>query len=198
MAVQGTFGWELPDLSDIADGPDAFLQFADDVAATISDGTWQTYSPSWNTVPGQIYPGAPTTTTPSGIATRDGYYTLRNKTCDFMVELTFGSSVYGAYGALSVGLPVAASTLHTYQQFVQCSLSTPSTGTTWVGPAYIDAGATVCRPYFSISSARADMLPWASAAGVFTNKSNPDCNGDGRTCIQPGGRIVIQGRYHTA
>lgn len=199
MATQADYGWELPDLSDIADGPDAFLQFADDVAGTIKDGTLLTYTPSWQTVQGQRYPGSPDTQ-PFGLATRIGRYSVRNKMCWVQIFVTFGDNSYGAYGGLSLGLPLPASNGGTPYQMMPCSIGTPRTATVWNGQAFIDDGSSVIRPHFPISTSRVDMLPWSSVSSLWTNSAIPqtDSGNPQYTNVQSGGYVVVQGTYRIA
>jgi hypothetical protein len=190
MATQGTYGWELPDLSDVADGPDAFQQFADDVATTIGDRVLATYTPSW------VSEGPAQPTNPSK---REGFYRIDNGVCTFAVHLYFGASTSGGTGKLSIGLPVPATSVISSQQ-VMSHLWTPSANAVWHGPAFIDSATNWlrARPYFPVNNARSDMFAWASGAGDFglpipTIPSNP-----GSWNVMNGGDITLNGSYFIA
>jgi hypothetical protein len=190
MATEARYGWELPDLADVADGPDAFLQFANDVSDTISNTTVQTYTPSWTS----LTSGG----NPFGVATRSGHYRMLNKVVDFVARLTFGSGTSGGLGELMVGLPVPANS--STQYVVNCILWTPSSGGTWLGYGAIDqqSGFTNMRPQFPINNARSDMSGWASTGGILglsipTVPSNP-----GGYSVMNGGYFTAHGRYFAA
>lgn len=197
MATEARYGWELPDLGDVADAPGAFLEFANDVSATIADSVRTSYTPTWNSIPAQVFAGNPTNTQPSGLASRTGSYIVKNKVCFFYAQLQFNSSTYGSYGALSVGLPVPASGAHPYQTVI-CNLHTPQTATIWPGIAFIDSGASVARPHFALNYNRNDMLPWSSVAAIHVNKPVPDVLLNGVSNISDGGALFINGSYFIA
>jgi hypothetical protein len=190
MATQADFGWELPDLSDIADGPDAFLQFADDVAGTIKDRAFTSYTPGW------FSEGS---TQPSNPATRTGFYRVHNGLCHFIVNLHFGAGTNGGTGALSVGLPLPATSVVGYQQ-IACYLWTPQASAVWLGHGVVDGvhNYTRIRPYFPVSNSRSDTLQWASSNG-FLGLSVPSVPvNPGNSSVQNGGDFHAQGTYFIA
>lgn len=199
MATEARYGWELPDLGDVADASLAFSQFASDISDTIADGTTTSYTPSWQTVPGQAWAGSPNTQ-PTGTTSRAGMYTVRNKECEVFARLFFGPNSYGAYGGLSIGLPVPASSAIPYYQQLSCILFTPDWGSSsWWGYGAIDPGGSVVRPHFPINRSRSDMLPWCSVAAAWTNSAIPHGpDNPGFSSIQNGGSIYVQGRYFVA
>lgn len=189
MATQADFGWELPDMSDIADGPDAFLQFADDIAGTLKDRTLTTYTPSWTSAGAQQ---------PAGTSLRQGHYRVDNGICTFAAHLYFGPGTIGGSGKLSIGIPVPAASVIATQQ-LNCHLWTPNASAVWHGVAFIDSqsGWTSARPYFPVNNARSDMLQWAHTAGDFglsvpTVGSAPGYN------VMNGGDVTLNGSYFVA
>jgi len=188
MATQADFGWELPDLSDVADGPDAFLQFADDIAATIKDRGLTSYTPSW-TSQGSQQPANP--------ASRFGIYRIDHGLCTFNAKLVFGVTTLVGSGALQVGIPVPA--LNTVQHLVQCMLWTPSASAIWYGPGFIDSATNYqsVQPEFPVQNDRSDMLPWASIGG-FLGRQTPYVPSNNGYPVMAGGYITIQGQYFVA
>lgn len=192
MAQQTDFLWEIPDLSDIADGPEAFTLFADDIAATIKDRTLTAYTPIW------VSDGA---TQPANTLKREGFYRIDNGICTFNAHLYFGPSTSGGSGRLSIGLPVPANTSIASQHF-SAHLWTPSASAVWHGMAFIDVVTNFqrARPYFPVNNARSDMLQWASQGGDF-NLPAPfvsSNSGNGNSSVMSGGDISIHGSYFVA
>jgi len=190
MATQADFGWELPDLSDVADGPDAFLQFADDIAATVKDRALISYTPSWNSAGAQQ---------PSGTASRQGFYRVDNGICTFSAHLYFGPSTIGGSGKLSIGLPVPATSAISTQT-VDTHLWTPSASAVWHGVGFIDvqSGWTTARPYFPVNNSRSDMLQWAHTAGDFGLAIPTITGAVGGFNVMNGGDITLNGSYFVA
>lgn len=186
MATEARYGWELPDLADVADAPGAFLEFANDVSDTIADSIYTSYTPVWVSDVGN---------NPINPSARVGLYKMRNKIVDFYVAISFGASTLGGSGALEVGLPTAANSGFA-QQIANCMLWTPGAGVVWNGPGTIDSSTAFSRvrPHFPIDATRSDMAPWASTAGL-AGLSIPNLPG---SSIQNGGRIIVQGSYFAA
>lgn len=190
MATQADFGWELPDLSDVADGPDAFLQFADDIAATVKDRGLTSYTPSW-TSEGSAQP--------SNTLRREGFYRIDNGICTFNAHLFFGPNTNGGSGNLQIGLPVPANSAISTQH-LSAHLWTPAATAVWHGPAFIDFASNWirARPFFAVNNTRSDMLGWASTGGFLglsipTIPANP-----GSYSVMNGGDFSIHGSYFIA
>jgi hypothetical protein len=189
MAQQSDFLWELPDLSDIADGPDAFLQFADGIAGTIKDRSLSSYTPLWSS------DGA---AQPVNTSKREGFYRIDHGVCTFNAHLFFGPSTNGGSGRLFIGLPVPGSSSITTQH-ISAHLWTPTASAVWHGAAYIDTPSrNVARPYFPVNNARSDMLQWASALGDFGLSVPQIPSNPGGWSVMNGGDIALHGSYFVA
>ena len=91
MATSPKYGWRLPDLGDVADGPAAFSALAVDAENTIADKTVPTYTPTWT---------AAGTSQPTNPQSRGGWYRVQNGICDFAAQILFSSSTTGGTGDL--------------------------------------------------------------------------------------------------
>lgn len=184
MATEARYGWELPDLGDVADGPFAFKEFADDVSATIANTAIQSYSPQWASLGGQQ---------PGNTSSREGKYAVRNGWCDVSITLEFGPGVSGGTKQLYLTLPVAASTaIKTH--FFQAVLFSPGYGW-WQGWAYADGGVNRVYPYFAHPTVPGLTYPWENApesgqAGAGTPRIN------GTWAVANTGNLRVTGRYY--
>lgn len=179
-----SYGWRLPTLADVADGPAAFLNMATDIEGTINDKALLTYTPSWNSS-GAIQPSNP--------ASREGKYSVRNGWCDVSIKLTFGGSTSGGSGNLDLGLPLIPSTAIAEALF-HAKLYTPGVGW-WNGYAFANSGSTKVYPFFPQSLNTPLCNPWRSSdASGAIGTGIPTLGG--QYGIASGGDIVVYGRYY--
>jgi hypothetical protein len=188
MAVTPVYGWRIPDLGSVADGPDGFSDLALDIEGTVNGANILTYTPSW-TADGNAQPLNP--------GERSGVYQVRNKVCQFFAQLTFTSSTGGGAGALRVGLPVPARA--GMLQFAPCRLSIPADHPLWMGMAEIRSGENSCIPAFPVTSTNSIYGYWQSVSAV----GQPTSTGVPRTVnggfnIVNGGSITVAGTYLAA
>ena len=183
MGATAVYGWRLPDGPIAADGPDAFSDLASDIETTMSAPNWNSYTPAWASQGSQQ---------PANPATKVGRYSVSNGWCDFLIYMSFGGTVNGGKGILSLGLPVAASS-QVPEQTVRTKLWVPAVAN-WDGIGLISAGATVVYPLFTVANNN-------STVGYWQNNDNTGAAGTGIpnmpshwTC-ENGGNVVVTGRY---
>lgn len=191
MAVTPVYKWPIPNLTDVADGPDGFSDLANAIEATLTDTLKSTYTPSWTS----------SATNPANPASRAGWYRVENAICDFVAQLTFGASTSGSYGDLSIGLPVPASAVIPRQICGTVILLTAGivNNDRWAG--YATTGNTDqsnCAPWFPVDATRNNFGRWSNADSSGSTESGvPNVDGAFYN-IRNGGYIVVQGRYFTA
>jgi hypothetical protein len=185
MATQADYGWDIPDLSDIADGPGAFTQFANDIAGTFKDKVIQSYTPAWQSN-GSIQPG--------GTSSREGKYVVRNGWCDVYIRLAFGIGVSGGTGILNCTLPIPPSNVLSHGLF-HTYLYTPGIG--WFqGFASVNIGDIKVYPFFPVGGTGTHhCAQWINAP-----EGNPPGQGvpliNGNWAIMQDGDMSIMGRYY--
>ncbi len=178
------FGWPVPVLGDVADGPDGFSDLALAVEATVNNPAVLTYTPSW-TADGNIQPVNP--------ATRVGYYQVSKKICYYYARLTFGASVGGGNGPLRIGLPLPGKTGLT--QIASTAWLFVPGGGSFQGMGEIRAGEQTVLPQFQVNSANNTMGYWQSESvggGIATTL--PTTTGTVRS-VTNGGFIIVNGTY---
>lgn len=184
MATEARYGWELPDLGDVADGPFAFDEFAKDVSNTVADVTLQSYTPQWGSL-GASQPG--------GTTSREGKYAIRNGWCDVSIFLTFGAGTSGGTGQLYVTLPVAPNNAIKFYQF-QTMLYSPGYGW-WHGWGNANSSSNRLTPYFAHDVVAGLTFPWSNATdGNTPGTGFPRINGT--WAIQNAGEFHAYGRYY--
>lgn len=185
MATQADFGWEIPDLSDIADGPAAFTEFANGIAGTLKNAALQTYTPGWASN-GSVQPGS--------TASREGVYAVRNGWCDIYIRLAFGAGTSGGTGILNTTLPIAPAAGVSHA-LLTCYLYTPGIG--WfTGFASATPNDIRCYPFFPVGGTGAHHhAQWINAP-----EGNPISQGVpqviGGWAIGNTGDFGLSGRYY--
>lgn len=192
MATTPKYGWTIPDLGDVADGPAAFSTLAVGIENTIADKTISTYTPSW------VSDGVGQPTNPSA---RAGWYRVQNGICTFSAQIIFDSSTSGGRGDLKIGLPVPASGTVSRQFAGHAHLSAPGA-----------SGADRIFGVISIGSGDTGYAaPWFPTSGTVSNHARwrvaDDGSGTGTTGVpsvssgwnvRNGGYVAITGTYFTA
>lgn len=185
MAVTPGHGWPIPDLANVADGPDGFSDLAIAIENTLDSRSQQSYTPAWASL-GSVQPANP--------SARQGLYRVIGPNCYFNTVISFGASTTGGKGALRVSIPVPASTAIA-EQWVICTLLTPGSSTRWQGIAQITSAAnTWCNPTFCSSSTENQLANWMGSQ-ESTVAGYPSI---GVATVQNGGHIRINGFYAVA
>ncbi len=185
MATTPVYGWRIPDLGSVADGPDGFSDLALDIETTVAGSSILAYTPTW-TSDGANQPLNP--------ASRSGTYQVQNKVCQFAARLTFSSSTNGGTGVLRVGLPQPARA--GMLQFATCYLYVPNDHPVWLGQAEIRAGENTCIPTFKDRLNGLDGY-WMNA-GADTSPGGPPRTVNGSYNVTNGGFIQVAGSYFVA
>lgn len=191
MATEARYGWELPDLGDVADAPAAFLQFANGVSATLAATGSSSYTPTWTT-DGSLQPVNP--------ATRSGTYQTFKGATMVNIAFTFGASAGGGNGAMRFGLPLPGRA--GLLQFVPCRIFIPNTGSVF-GVAEIRSGENTALPMFPL---QATASGFNAIYGYFQNANDSAGNPpdtavpralDGLYPVRNGSAFNLSGSYLT-
>lgn len=169
MAVTPVFGWPIPNLTDVADGPDGFSDLALAIEGTLNDKTWLSYTPSWTSA-GTIQPSNP--------GSRVGRYKVTRGVCEVRIFMNFISSSTGGIGNLQIGLPLPAQNIGTNPIMgLQCYCKSAA-GVRYFG--FASAGTDgKCGPTFPISTTNVSWEAWRNALeGNAIGNSIPDVGAD--------------------
>lgn len=178
------FGWPLPVLADVADGPDAFSDLGLAIEGTINNPNVLTYTPSW-TADGTIQPVNP--------STRVGYYQMQKKICHVYARIEFGASVGGGNGALRIGLPAPGKT--GMIQLLNCWTFIPGNGH-FEGLGEVRAGEQTVLPRFPYSPGNCTVAYWQSeSVGGGIGTTIPAALSGTVRSVTNGAYIVINGSY---
>lgn len=187
MGFSSVYGWRLPDGPLGANGPKAFSELAGDIEGTLSGVRMQSYTPTWSSDGSQQ---------PSNPASRIGRYQLSNGWCDFSIYISFSSTSSGGKGRLSLGLPAPASS-QLAEQVVRAKLWHGTTGLIVDGIGLIAAGASAVRPMWTVSQSNSNIDFWLN-----NNDGNQPGTGipqiPSHWTVEPGGNVVVSGRYLVA
>lgn len=186
MATTPIYGWRLPDLGVVANAPDAFLNLGTDIENTLANASVNSYTPAW-TSGGSAQPANPTS--------KVGRYKVTNGWCDIAIFLTYGASVNGGEGILSLSLPVAASSAIP-EQILRAKTWLPNGGN-FEGVAIVNASATVIGVQFNQSAALATMDWWRGSNGAGSPLGSGVPSVAGQYGVQANGNMAITGRYLT-
>jgi hypothetical protein len=186
MAVTPVYGWRIPDLGSVADGPDGFSDLALDIEGTVNGSNILAYTPSWSSDGGNQ---------PTNPASRSGTYQVRNKVCQFAARLTFGSSTNAGTGILRVGLPLQARA--GMLQFATCYLYVPNDHPVWFGQSEIRGGENTCIPGFT-DRTNGLFGYWINGAEGTSAPTGQPRTVNGGYSVTNGGYIQVAGSYFVA
>lgn len=184
MAVTPVFGWPIPNLTDVADGPDGFSDLALAIENTLNDRTWLSYTPSWTSM-GTVQPSNP--------GARVGRYKVTRGVCEVRIYLSFTGSSTGGTGQLQLGLPLPAQNLGTYPLMGLMSYARSAAGIRYLGFGGCGTDSKH-NPTFPTSTTDVRMESWRNALeGNAPGNSIPDVGGD--FFIRNGAFISVWGSY---
>lgn len=173
MGATPVYKWPWPEDPLVADGPDAVGDLAAAIEAEFADTKMLDYIPEWRSN-GAYQPANP--------ATLIARYRVWRGWCDVHISMTFGSSVFGGSGWLTLTVPVAAHPA-LEEQYLLAQTATPVGG--FHGTAYINGGTNILRPEFPMASTGTRLGFW---------QSTTDAGGPGHSVpLVPGGYAVSSG-----
>jgi hypothetical protein len=186
MAVTPVYGWPIPDLGNVADGPDGFAKMANSIEATVSSKGFLSYTPAW-TSGGSLQPSNP--------ISRLGRYRVLNGWCDVIIQIGFGPSTSGGKGQLRLSLPVPAVADLT-EQLLFAALWCPGAGLKFLGVGQIlTPSFTFVTPLLPIDTTHNNVTPWMSAQDGTGVPGTGFPEIPGSASVQSSGNIYVQGRY---
>lgn len=183
MGVTPIYKWPFPEDTDVANSNLGFGELAKAVEKEFADTSWIAYVPEWRAAGSQQ---------PAN-ATILAWYKTHRGWCDVYIAMSFGSSVSGGRGVLTLSVPVAAE-VHMLSQFLFCKTWKSSWGGQYHGIARIVGGTNLLRPIFPIDATTTRMAPWQSANTAGTAGTGVPAVASAFT-VANGVNLTVAGRF---